>query len=173
MDKSFLNSVPEYHAGYVALAENLPLDKAFENSLKRLRDINVQAIEAKGKETYAPGKWTLHDIIQHLSDCERIFCYRALRFARGDAGPLIGFNQEEFALSANATSRTITDLLDEYRDVHQGSARLFSTFDEKMLLRSGICSGMNLSVLAIGYIILGHQLHHFNIIREKYRVSLF
>ncbi len=171
MDKSFLKAVPESHAAYIALAEDVSLETAFENSLKQLREINVGALESIGKATYAPGKWTIHDILQHLTDTERIFDYRALRFARKDPTVLTGYNQDEYAKYARANDRTIADLLDEYREVHQGSARLFSTFDKEMLLRTGSYAGNTMSVLAIGYIILGHKTHHFKIMEEKYGVA--
>lgn len=172
MDKSLLKHPPKYYAPYIALVDNIPLNKAFGRRLKRLSQINVQALATKGKTTYAPGKWTIHDIIQHLIDSERIFCYRALMFARKDPNPLAGFDQEEFALSANAGSRAVPDLFDEYKEVHQSSARLFATFDDEMLLQTGKCSGVPMSVLAIGYTIIGHQIHHFNIIKEKYAITM-
>ncbi len=171
MDKSFLRSVPESHSTYIDLAENVSLEKAFENSLKQLREINVEALEAVGKTAYAPGKWTVHDILQHLTDTERIFDYRALRFARNDQTILKGYDQDAYAKYAHANDRSIADLLDEYQEVHQGSARLFSTFTEETLLHTGSYSGNKLSVLAIGYIILGHKTHHFKIMREKYGVD--
>ncbi len=172
MDKSLLRQPPKYYAPYIALVDNIPINKAFGRNLKQLSRINIQALAVKGKTTYAPGKWTIPDIIQHLIDSERIFCYRALMFARKDSSPLVGFDQEKFALSAKANSRTIPDLFDEYKEVHQSTARLFSTFDDEMLLQTGNCSGVYMSVLAIGYTIIGHQIHHFNIIKEKYTVVL-
>lgn len=172
MDKSALHHVPESHAKYIALVENRPLQEAFNSSLKQLDAIDLQALEKAGKTTYAPGKWTVHDILQHLTDSERIFCYRALRFARRDQTELAGFDQDNYALYAQADNRVIEDLLVEYKEVHRGSARLFQTFNESMLLQTGTCSGVKMSVLALGYTILGHKIHHFKIMKEKYGISL-
>ena len=168
MDKSQLHALPDPQAGYIGQIENEPLNAAFARSLARLQAMVRAPLKAYGPQVYAPGKWTLHDIFQHLSDCERIFAYRALRIARNDPTPLAGFDQEPYGRYAHASDRDLDDLIDELLEVHQSSAHLFNSFDDEMLLRSGECAGHSFSVLAIGYLILGHQAHHLRIIAEKY-----
>ena len=101
-------------------------------------------------------------------DCERIFQYRALRISRSDKTPLPGFEENDYAVEANATSRTLESLLNEYKSVRKATFTLFETFSEEQLLKMGNASGKDISVRAIGYIILGHELHHIKIIKERY-----
>lgn len=117
---------------------------------------------------YAEGKWTIKDVLLHVIDTERIFSYRALRIARQDKTPLMGFEQDDYITSANATSRSIVSLLEEYKAVRQASITLFETFDSAALSQIGEASGFPISVKAIGYILTGHENHHSQIIRERY-----
>ncbi|MEZ0006568.1 putative damage-inducible protein DinB [Flavobacterium sp. 28YEA47A] len=117
---------------------------------------------------YAEGKWTIKDIIQHLMDSERIFAYRALRIARNDKTPLPGFEENDYADIAEADKRSIRDLLTELAIIRQSTIALFKTFDEEVLKRMGVASGYDISVRALGFIIIGHQKHHQNIFIERY-----
>lgn len=117
---------------------------------------------------YAEGKWTIKDIIQHLMDSERIFAYRALRIARNDKTPLPGFEENDYADTANANERSIRDLLTELAIIRQSTIALFATFNEEILKRMGIASGYDVSVRALGFIIIGHQKHHQKIFMERY-----
>ena len=102
-----------------------------------------------------------------MIDAERIFAYRALRFARNDKTPLSGFDENEYA-KADVSNRTVTDLLIEFAAVRQATLGLFLGFDDDILLRQGTASGNEISVLALGFTIVGHELHHFNVLRERY-----
>ncbi len=117
---------------------------------------------------YEPDKWTMKDILAHITDDERVFCYRALRFARNDKTELPGVDQDLDAEFAGANDRDISDLLDEYTKVRDSSISLFKSFSEEMINRTGKASGFNVSVCALGYLIAGHELHHLNIIKERY-----
>ena len=117
---------------------------------------------------YEPEKWTMKDILAHIIDDERVFCYRALRFARNDKTELPGVDQDLDAENACANDRDISELLDEYNKVRDSSIALFKSFNEKMIARCGIAGGYNVSVSALGYLIAGHELHHLNIIKERY-----
>ena len=121
-----------------------------------------------GDYVYAPGKWTPKDIVQHLIDTERIMAYRALRFARFDSTSLPGFEEDDFARSARASRRTIADLYAEFGAVRQASLSLFRSFSEEMLEGTGVCAGQTLSVLALGFVLVGHPIHHANVVRERY-----
>lgn len=117
---------------------------------------------------YAEGKWTIKDILQHLIDTERIFAYRALRFARNDMTELAGFKENDYAIQAKANVRTIQDLLTELAVVRQATLSLFKSFSEEQLLRKGIASNTIISVRALGFTIIGHQNHHQQVFEERY-----
>lgn len=122
----------------------------------------------KHEYSYAEGKWTVKDIILHLIDAERIFAYRALRIARNDNTALPGFEENDYVVTANANNREYESLLAEYESVRNATISLFETFSSEDLLRLGTASNCSVSVRAIGYITLGHELHHKNIILERY-----
>ena len=117
---------------------------------------------------YAPAKWTIKEIVQHLTDDERIYGYRALRFARGDATDLPGFDQDAYTPETGANRRTIDDLLGELATVRAATLSLYAGLDDGVLTRAGVASGNVMSVRAIAYHIAGHELWHMNIIRERY-----
>ena len=117
---------------------------------------------------YAEGKWTIKDIIQHLIDAERIFTYRALRFARNDKTALPGFNENDYANQTNANKRSIQDLLTELAGVRQATLSLFKSLSTEELLRIGTASNNPMSVRALGFTIIGHQNHHQRIFKERY-----
>jgi uncharacterized damage-inducible protein DinB len=118
--------------------------------------------------SYAEGKWTIKDIIQHLIDAERIFAYRALRISRNDKTPLPGFEENDYVNNTEANSRNIQDLLSELSVVRQSTLALFKSLSQEQLLRIGTASNNKISVRAIGYIILGHQKHHQKVFKERY-----
>jgi uncharacterized damage-inducible protein DinB len=117
---------------------------------------------------YAPGKWSIKEILVHLSDDERIYSYRALRFARNDVTELPGFEQDHYARSSGADGRDVRDILRELAAVREATISLFKSFDKEALLRSGVANGAVMSVRAAVYHLAGHELHHVNIIKERY-----
>ncbi len=121
---------------------------------------------------YAPDKWTIRDLVQHLADSERVFAYRALRFARGDETPLPGFDQEPYAQAAKADRRPLGELAAELRDIRRTTLALIRSFDEEMLGRSGVASGNLMSVRALVWVIAGHERHHLTVLRERYLSAL-
>lgn len=168
MTKSDIPVMPQYFDRYINLAEDIELIDALSQAASFDNLLPTETAEALGEVRYAPGKWTIRDIIQHLIDTERIMTYRALRFARNDQTTLPGFDEGLFGQTARATQRSLTDLYDEYALNRQSTIALFRSFDEAMLVRSGICFNQTISVLAIGFLLVGHPIHHINIIRERY-----
>jgi uncharacterized damage-inducible protein DinB len=122
----------------------------------------------KHSYSYATGKWTLKELIQHVIDTERVFCYRALSFARNDQTSLPGFDQDVFVDNAAANNRDYYDLLDEMKVLRKSSIQLFKSFSKEALLRIGVASDNKMSVRALGYLFSGHQIHHINIVKERY-----
>ena len=159
-----------YYEPYImTLAENGK--GIIDNMIDSLDDIlsTLNSIsEAKQMYRYADGKWTIKELVQHIIDTERVFAYRALRFARRDTTNLPGFDQDEFNATANANARDFEELLEELSLVRKSSISLFKSFDDETLKLIGMASNSGMSVRAVGYIISGHALHHLMILRERY-----
>ena len=162
------NEFSEYYGYYISLntTENLilNLENQLENTSNFFKSIPVDKLVYQ----YEVGKWTPKDILQHIIDTERIFTYRALRFARFDTTNLPGYEENDYAAVANANGSTIENLIEEYKIVKQATIQLFKSFSEKMLLNIGQANNAPASVRAIGYIISGHEIHHINVIKERY-----
>jgi len=124
--------------------------------------------EEKLMFSYAEGKWTIKELLQHLIDTERVMCYRALRFSRNDATDLPGFDENLFVENSNGNERTSIDLLEEFTLVRKSTISLFKSFSAKMLSTTGTIDGSIMSVRALGFIVAGHQIHHLKVIRERY-----
>lgn len=157
-----------FYAPYVQTLENVILLEELEISVHRLRNFVQEIPMDKYDYQYAEGKWTIKDILQHLIDSERVFAYRALRFARRDFTPLPGFEENDYAEVANGSKRSIRDLLTELGIVREATLCLFRTFSDETLQLKGIASGREMSVRALGFIIIGHQNHHQQIFQERY-----
>lgn len=127
---------------------------------------NIEATKLNYR--YAEGKWTPKEILIHLIDTERIFAYRALRFARKDNTPLKGYEQDDYIRPSKAYSRTVGSLLEEYKSVREATLTLFKSMDEEMLKCTGEASDSELSVRAAGFIIAGHDRSHIALIKERY-----
>jgi hypothetical protein len=165
MRKSAILAMPRAFGAYIAeagdgeLADELALDLDAELDLAQLR--------RRPDHAYASGKWTAAAVVQHLVDTERIFAYRALRFARGDRTPLPGFDENSYAAHAGASGHGDAPI-EELRVVRRATALMFAGFDETMLLRSGTCAGIDIQVLALGFAIVGHARHHLHVLRSRY-----
>jgi uncharacterized damage-inducible protein DinB len=161
----------EFYARYVAAVPEGDILTAMRESGRVLADALAAEPESRGGFRYAEGKWTIREVAGHLADAERIFAYRALRMARGDATPLPGFDENAYALTAGAGARTMTDLVDELRVVRESTVRLFASLPAEAWLRRGVASNAEISVRALAYIVVGHGLHHLAVLRERYGVA--
>jgi hypothetical protein len=168
MKKSDINPLPQYYDRYINLVPDVELSQAFDDSLQQLDQLDRNLVARVADKTYSPGKWTVKDIIQHLIDSERIMCYRTLLFARRDGTIPAGVEQDLFATNANANRRTADDLLDEFVTVRRATIALFNSFDDDMLRTKGISWEYEVSVLHMGFLTIGHQIHHLNVIAERY-----
>ncbi len=128
----------------------------------KLDDNGIRAV------SYAPGKWTIKDILQHLIDDERIYAYRALSVARGEQSPLAGFDEFLYAREAKAEDRTLAALLDEFRSVRLASVSLFGSLAEEVWERRGSSNGHPVSVRGLAFHIAAHERHHLQVLRERY-----
>jgi uncharacterized damage-inducible protein DinB len=117
---------------------------------------------------YAPEKWSVREVVGHISDSERVFAYRALRFSRHDSTSLPGFDENLFAPHSGASRRHLSELLGEYRTVRAASVSLLSHLTESMLDFRGTAGGKEVTARALGWIIAGHNVHHLEILRTRY-----
>ncbi len=167
------NQLPEneyagYFSTYIKRVENAILQEELEICLHEFIRFVQNIPLDKFDYRYANGKWTIKEIIQHIIDTERIFAYRALRISRNDKTPLPGFDENNYVDNSNGNLRSIQDLLTEMAVVRQATLSLFKSFSEDQLLRIGTASENQISVRAIGFIIIGHQKHHQIIFEERY-----
>jgi hypothetical protein len=163
-----LSRVPAYYHKYIALVSENDLKTALEkHQTDLINELKKMPLE-KWDYRYADGKWTIKELVQHIIDAERIFCYRALRFSRKDTTELPGFDENGFAENSAAHKRTGEDLINELTTVQQSTAQLFSSFVEEQLDQTGTANGHAVYVKGIGYIVAGHAVHHKNILLERY-----
>jgi hypothetical protein len=167
MKRSDINPLPQYYDRYINLVPDVELSEAFDDSLRQLNDLDRNRLAQFADKAYAPDKWTVKDIIQHLIDGERIMGYRALTFARGDRS-VQGFDQEVYAVNADANRRPLDDLLEELVGVRRSTKALYDSFNDDMLRARGISWEHEVSVADLAFTIIGHQIHHLNIIGERY-----
>jgi hypothetical protein len=166
-----LQRVPSFYHNYINLVRSTDLTEAFTQHQKFLTTL-LQSLPAdKWDYKYAEGKWSVKEVTQHLIDAERIFCYRALCFSRKEGASLPGFDENNYVSNSYAAQRPQEDLLEELKNVQQSSALLFASFNEEQLESTGIANGASIYVKAIGYIIIGHVLHHVNILNERYLIK--
>jgi hypothetical protein len=168
MSRPDLARVPEWYHKYIRQAEGEDLVRLLTEQIPSFSAFMSSIPAGKHNYRYAEGKWSIKDLLQHMIDAERIFAYRALRFARKDSTQLPGFEENEYALTARAERRKWDEMLDEFRLLRESNIILFSSFDEDELESAGIASGKSIYVRAIGFILVGHVNHHLNIIRERY-----
>jgi uncharacterized damage-inducible protein DinB len=160
---------PPYADIYIGLVpgDGLVL-KHLNESLKATRAFILSLPREKLDARYAEGKWTIKEILAHVIDDERIYAYRALRFARNDATELPGFEQDAYAVYSGANRRGVESLLKEFAAVRRATVALFESLDEEALARSGVADGKRTTVRALAYHIAGHELRHVNVIKERY-----
>jgi hypothetical protein len=124
--------------------------------------------ESRGGFRYAPGKWSIKQVLLHLSDVERVFVYRAMRFARRDATPLPGFDEDAWAPESGADDRSLADLAAEWADVRRASLALFRGLPASAWGHRGLSNGKEISVRALAYATAGHVRHHLEVLEQRY-----
>ncbi|WGD34598.1 DinB family protein [Olleya sp. YS] len=157
-----------YFKSYIDQAKGIELLPGLDSEFNKAYQFFNSIPEDKLDFRYAEGKWSIKEIINHLIDTERIFCYRALRFARQDKTALSGFNENDFVDFSNAKDRTIDSLLDEYKAVRQATITMFKSFTNQSLMYKGIAGAGEVSVRALGFLIIGHEKHHIDVIKQRY-----
>ncbi len=159
---------PPYAEGYISRVPDgdivAMLGKQLDDTLALIRSIP----ESRGDFRYAEGKWSIKEVIGHVVDSERVFAYRALRFARGDETPLAGFEQDDYVRGGAFDKRSLNDLANEYEHVRRSSISLFSNLDDEAWSRRGSANNNEATVRALAFIVAGHEQHHVEILRARY-----
>jgi uncharacterized damage-inducible protein DinB len=158
----------EYYNKYINLVAEDTIPEAFAKQQPLLEAFLQNIPPEKAGYAYAEGKWTIQQALQHITDCERIFAYRALRFARKDKTPVPGFEENDYAAAAQVSHRSLQDQANELLAVRRATLELFKSFVPEDLEQTGAANTYEVSVSSLGFIIAGHVYHHINVIEERY-----
>ena len=168
MSKPTVNEYNSFFQEYISLVKAESLYEVRNKYSKVIIEYWDSIPQEKWIHSYAPKKWTLKQVFQHVIDTERILAYRALCIVRGEKQKFNEFDQDKYADLGDAFQRNIDDLIIEWKLIRQSSDIMFKSFTKKDLDKTGIVGTKNLSVNAINYIIYGHVLHHINVINKRY-----
>lgn len=159
---------PAYYATYINKVTSEDLLAELENNFIKTEKLIYSLTDEQLNYRYAEGKWSIKEVLLHIMDSERIFAYRALRFARQDKTALPGYEENEYAPLSKAAARSGDSIMKEFAALRKSSIELIKNFDEEQLNQSGIANGKQITVRALVYIIAGHELHHMQVISERY-----
>lgn len=168
MEKSETKENPAFLTYVYKLNEGNELMEALQLSLNEIKKLDIKQLNRIGLQSYQEGKWTVHKILQHLIDWERIWCFRAVIFARKEGTIPVAHDQEIMGENSNANELSIEQLIDELLVVRQSTIFMFKSFNKKILETNCIFFEYQMPLSAIGLTITAHQIHHFNVLKEKY-----
>lgn len=160
--------MPQFFDRYINLVKEDDLLQALKSYTPATVFAEVEKLKNLKDEVYAVGKWTIKDILQHCIDTERVMAYRALCISRNDKTSLPGFEENLYAENTYSHLRTVEDLLEEYALVRESTIRLFTFMDNTMIFREGLANNSPITPLALGFVAVGHPIHHNTIIEERY-----
>lgn len=161
-----------YYDRYISLVEGEDILATLDRQRREMVLLLSGRNEEDGDFRYAPGKWSAKEVLGHICDTERIFAYRALRLARADATPMEGFEQDDYVRNGPFAQRLLSDLVEDFIAVRRATLSLFRNLDEAAWSRRGVANKNEVTVRALAYIIAGHELHHRNILEEKYFAAI-
>jgi uncharacterized damage-inducible protein DinB len=168
ISKPTQGTYPDYFNNYIKLIPELNIMELMLIKHYETIDLITSIDEETQHYRYEEDKWNIKEIIQHLIDCERIFAYRALSIARGEKQSLPGFDENNYAVNSHATRRNMNDLAREFSVLRASSIELFKSFSNAELDFVGLANGKSVTVRALLFATLGHEIHHMNIIEERY-----
>ena len=161
-----------YYEKYIALVPSGDFLEILKGQQRELTRLLTPLTDQQAEFRYAPGKWSIKEVLGHINDAERIFAYRLLRIARGDQTPLPGFEQDNYIEPGNFSARKLADLLHEFSTVREASVSLVHSLDDAAWLRRGVASQKEVTVTALAFVIAGHERHHRIILEERYLPAL-
>lgn len=157
-----------YYGQYISLVTGNDVIGALEEQGKEIVALLFSLSEQQAQHRYAPDKWSVKEVVGHVIDTERIFAYRALRIARGDATPIDGFEQDDYVRGAQFDKRTLAGLVEEFAAVRRATVLLYEGLEADAWGRRGTANQKEVTVRALAYLTAGHELHHRKILKEKY-----
>jgi uncharacterized damage-inducible protein DinB len=161
-----------YYEKYIALVPSGDFLDILDQQHRELTRLLSPLTDQQAEFRYAPGKWSVKEVLGHINDAERIFSYRLLRIARGDQTPLPGFEQNPYIEAGNFSARTLDDLLREFSAIREATVALIRSLDDAAWVRRGVASQKEVTVTAIAFVIAGHERHHRIILEERYLPAL-
>lgn len=167
-DKNAIGVYPPFFDKYISFVRNEDLNSVLERQSKETENIFSSIQPDKWLYKYEENKWTIKEVLQHISDTERVFSFRALVFARKDPNAFPSFDENSYAKNSNSNNRNPGDLIEEFLAVRKSTQLLFKGFSATQLDAVGTASSNEMSVAAIGYMIAGHLAHHLHILKERY-----
>jgi uncharacterized damage-inducible protein DinB len=159
-----------YYGKYIALVPDGDLAVILNRQINATAELLSSLSEQQSNYAYAPGKWSIKEVLGHVMDTERIFAYRALRIARNDKTPLPGYEQDDYVATAKFNGRSLPGLLEEFAAVRKASIELFKHFSDEEWQRRGTANQNEITARSLGYIVAGHELHHMDVVRTRYLV---
>ncbi|WP_409344311.1 DinB family protein [Paenibacillus sp. MBLB4367] len=157
-----------YYDTYIRLVPEGDITDMLSRQLETISGFFAALPEDRALFRYAPGKWSLKEVLGHITDTERIMGYRLLRIARGDKTPLAGYDENDYVNGASFDSSPLTGLIEDYTAVRRSTLTLLRGLQEEAWSRMGVANNSELSARALAYIIAGHELHHLNVVKERY-----
>ena len=162
------NEYASYYGKYISKVPDSDLLNFLDLQPDEFHGLVNDLSDEQASQPPAPGKWSVKQVLGHICDGERVFAYRALRFARSDKTDLEGFAQDDYVASANSNARSATELLAELTSVRRATLSLLESLSEAETIRTGVASGNKVSVRALAYIIAGHAQHHLELLRKQF-----
>ncbi len=162
---------PDYLWNYINLVDEEDLVKGLRAQRNLMMNKLLSIPSNKEDFAYGEGKWTIKEMVLHINDTERIFAYRALALMRGDKTPLPGFDENDYAKNALASERSLTNIADEFFAIRNSTIHLFESMPKHLMKNVGIASNHEVNVGGIAYAIIGHSMHHLNILRDRYGIK--
>lgn len=163
-----IDEYSKYFAGYVARVPEGDVIDILSTQIVETSALLRELPDSRGDQRYAPGKWSIREVVGHMSDTERVFTYRALCFSRAEKAPLPGFDQDDYVRAAPFARISLVDLADEFEHLRWATLHLFRNLDDEALMRRGSANGNEISVRALAFLCAGHESHHVDILRTHY-----
>src|ERR1700730_8560495 len=168
MPKPASDEYAPYYQKYVALLPDADVIAILSQQLESTRTLLGRIAETQAGSRYAPDKWSIKELVGHLIDTERVFAYRAMRFARNDQTPVSGFEQDDYVRNGDFDSRALPDLAAEFEHLRRSNIHFFQALNEDAWDRRGTADDSEVSVRALAHIIAGHEVHHLQILKTRY-----
>ena len=171
MQKPETNEYAPYYQRYVDLINREDVLSIFKETTEEIISFFNKVSEEQAEYRYAVGKWSMKEVFAHIIDSERIFGYRVLAISRGEKNPLPGFAENDYVVNGKYQNRSLQSMLAEYTHLSAANLELFNSLDDEMLSQRGIASGKEVTARAIIFVTVGHEKHHFDIIKSRYLVN--